>query len=448
MSRHMTEAIDVLVVGAGIAGVAAACALADNGWQVRLIDQAPTLGGAVLRQPMHGSDHRLHGPHQIRWAQLQAHLLALEKRITINLGCQFGGVDANGMALLVHTLKRSHEILTPRAVVLALGATERVRPRLGWELPGVSSAGAIQILLKTSLKAPNGRIVLAGSGPLLLAVAAQLTRMNAPPLAVLEAANPFGKWRHALGLPWNYLREAAGYALTLARAGVQVYTNTELVSVRQKGAVLSLQVRSPLAERYIETDWLGLHDGLAPNHYGPLPSKHLILRKTGDGNEVLGARAAAADGELVGHEVSGLLTQAYGQASPSGSVKTINLKRCIAVEARAQGLLNQIFQVETSQALAKLPDDTVICRCENRRLADLKALGPAPTARELRLLGRFAMGGCQGRFCSHWVEQIVGAEKKNHASILSGAHWPSRPMSIEALVTPLEDIQNSTFSKI
>jgi len=425
----MSDAAQVLVVGAGLAGMGAACALADMGLRVRLVEQAPVLGGAVLRQALQGADHRLHGPHQAHGTRLMQRLQQHHRSVRVSCGCQFGGVDAQGQALLVHARQATHEMLQPRALIVAVGATERVRPRPGWHLPGVMTAGAIQVGMKTSLAPPSGRIVLAGSGPLLLAVGAQMTRMGAPPLAIVEAANPLGRWLQALRLPTAYALEAAGYWLTLKRAEVPVWTQSEVIDITREAAGLRVRVATPAGVRQWDIDTLGLHDGIVPNDYGLRPSDRLIWRIAGDCHEALGARAAAAHGELVAREIGALLMP--DSATGRGSV----LRR-LERERRAQARLKSIYQYDEDRALRQLPLDTVICRCENRTLGDLKALGERPSVREIRLLGRFAMGACQGRFCGQWVQRLSGTQATPGASALMGAHWPSRPLSIQALVTP------------
>ena len=97
-------------------------------------------------------------------------------------------------------------------------------------------------------------------------------------------------------------------------------------------------------------------------------------------------------------------------------------------ERRAQALLARLFARDIDAELAALPSDTVLCRCEGRTLADLRAFGPQPTARELRLTGRFGMGACQGRFCADWVARISGQPD------LGRARLPVQPLSIADLM--------------
>jgi D-hydroxyproline dehydrogenase subunit alpha len=423
----MPESPDVLVVGAGLAGMAAACRLGEQGLRVWLVEQAPVWGGAVLRQSAHHTDERLKGPHQARWQDLVKRQAQLGASLQVRCGVQFSGMDADGLALLVNLADATHVLIRPRALVLATGASERVHPRRGWHLPGVMTAGAIQVGMKTSAAAPAGRVLLAGSGPLLLAVGAQLVRMGCPPVAIVEAATPQWHWRQALQLPSSYWREAAGYALTLWRAGVPVLTGTQVHAIEALHAGLRVHMRTTHGALHRDADVVGLHDGIDPDHYGPAAPQDTVCRRAGDCHEALGARAAAAHGDLVGQEVGALLQGRPAQAHLA--------RRSIERERAAQTALQEIFWYDWRKALQTLPPETVVCRCEGRTLSDLRALGPKASVREIRLLGRFGMGACQGRFCARAVQQLVEPDGAPAISELMGSHWPAKPLSIRALVT-------------
>ncbi|MFZ2103279.1 MAG: FAD/NAD(P)-binding oxidoreductase, partial [Oricola sp.] len=282
----------VLVVGAGLAGLAAATELARAGLRAIVADQARAPGGAIHRQPLSDVEMPIASPaQQRRWTMLMEEVKSQGERIEIRCASRYAGIDHQGMALL--TGERSC-LLRPSALVLATGATERVHPRPGWTLPGVMTAGAIQIQTKTLGAAPQGRILLAGSGPLLLAAAANMVDGGNPPVAVIEAARPFSH-AAALALPGAYLREAAGYMATLLRARVPLLTGADLVRIEQGTAGLRAIVGTSRGARTFEVDVIGLHDGIRPNDYGATNAPVPVLR-AGDCREALGARAALADG--------------------------------------------------------------------------------------------------------------------------------------------------------
>lgn len=411
----------ILVVGAGLAGTAAAVELARAGRSVLVVDRAARAGGAIHRQPLPGrAGVETAAP---RWARLWAEAQTLA--IDWAFETRFGGLDHLGYALLSGAQNR---LMRPAAVILATGAREIVRPRSGWTLPGVTTAGAAQIQLKTLGEAPKGRILLAGSGPLLIALAAQLTRLGNAPLAVIEAGRPFAYPLKTLRLPLSYLREGAGYMATLVAHRVPVLTGAEVERISADGAALNVQVVHRGNLRTFEVDQLCLHDGIRPNDIGLTDCAALPVLRLGDCAEALGARAALAAGRAGGKA----MVKALASGTPSGPLDAPTIAR----ERQAQALLYQIYANDERGRLAALPDDTVICRCENRTLKDLRALGPTPSARQLRLNGRFGMGPCQGRFCREWVAQALGVPA---AAPLGATRWPAAPIPISDLLHATTD---------
>ena len=428
----MTET-QILVVGAGLAGVGAAVELAGAGHKVLVVDRAPRAGGAIHRQPLPGGTAI--SSHAARWDGLMAEAQALP--IDWAFETKFAGLDHRDTALLTGARNR---LLRPAALVLALGAREAVRPRPGWTLPNVTTAGAVQIELKTLGRAPQGRLLLAGSGPLLLAVAAQMARLGNPPVAVIESGAPFAHPLLSLGLPLSYLGEAAAYLTTLLRARVMILTRAEVTAIRPDGAALSVEVDTPKGARRFTVDRVGLHDGIRRNDAGVTESGTLPVLPLGDCAEVLGARAALAAGRAGGRALA--RTLATGQ--PCGPVASATLTR----ERAAQSRLAQIYAHDGMARLSDLPGDTVLCRCEGRTLDDLRRLGAAPRVRELRLTGRFGMGACQGRFCGEWIARMTAADldAPPAATPLGRARWPLAPIAIADLIAATPDADASPLS--
>lgn len=417
----------VLVVGAGVAGLSAATALGRAGVQVLVVDQALAPGGSKYRQRPRGKDAGSRDmPVDAAWTRVMARLSGVAPLVELRCNTRYCGVDVNGRVLLTDGSGVCSQWMTPRAVVLGTGARERVQPRAGWTLPGVMTAGAIQVGIKMTGQAPAGQIVLAGSGPLLLAVGALLVRLGRPPVAIVEAGNPWRRPWRALGLPPSYLAEALACFARLRVAGVPLLTNAHATRIEAAPAGrLWVTVDSGQEQHRLACDQVGLHDGIASNDYGPSAAPGLIVRQAGDCREALGARAAEADGRQVGMALAAVLT---GRPEPAGQ------DGVAARERRAQARLSQLFAHDGLQRLAALPGDTVVCRCEQRTIDDLRILGPAPTTRQLRLNGRFAMGACQGRFCAEWVATLADPANGAAAAQLQGARWPARPVSIAALL--------------
>lgn len=416
----------VLVVGAGLAGLSAAVELARAGLPVLVVDQAQAAGGAIHRQPLPGGRSLASPAQDHRWSELMSKVGAQGNRITVSPATQFGGLDHRGTALLTGRMNR---LFRPRAVVLAVGARESVQPRPGWTLPGVETAGSLQIRMKTLGEAPEGRVLLAGSGPLLLAVGAQLTKLGRPPVAILEAGRPFARPLTAIRIPRDYWIEAIAYLSRLILARVPVLTDTRLRAIRAEGGTLVAEASS--GQRFT-VDNIALHDGIRPNDIGVPACDAVPVVRLGDCREALGARAAMADGKTGG---AALAARLLGKQAPPADPE---LDR----QRQAQARLAQLYSHDLAAELNNLPGDTVICRCESRTLNDLQALGPAPTARQLRLDGRFAMGPCQGRFCADWIARLTSAETQNPG--IGAPRWPARPIAVADLLAATDETEGKT----
>jgi len=422
----------VLVVGAGIAGISAANVLADAGQEVLLVDQAPQAGGNFYRQSFPEA-RELPRPRRVRerWQGAMARLQAHGDKISLRCSVRFAGVDHTGVACLSDLKGNNDHLLRPAAVIVATGATECVRPRPGGTTPGVMTVGALQTLLKSSGESPNGPIVLAGTGPLLMAVGAQLAKAGNPPLCILDTARPYRRALSGLRLPASYLLEAVDYLGTLVRAGVPIYWGAEVAGIapgdRHHRLKISIQTRGG-KRRQIGADYLGLHDGLKPNDYGVTTEPELKVWRTGDCREVLGARAAALDGERIGSQVADYL---------GGGKFSDRWAPDIARHRQAQAVLHLLYPDMRPFDIAGADKTTVLCRCENRTVEDLRALGQT-TAKQARLLGRFAMGPCQGRFCGETLAASLTANPDDGRSAVASpvlsSRWPIAPIRVQGIV--------------
>ena len=419
---------EVLIIGAGVAGLSAASTLAEHGIKVRVIDMAHSLGGNIYRQPVNGSSRfPMTKEHRKSWARIHTRFQKNSSNIKLDLNKRFAGIDRTGTVFISDPSDKKSELLKPVAVIIATGSSERVMPRNGWTLPGVKTAGAIQTAMKMSGKAPSGRVILAGSGPLLLAVGAQMTKLGNPPLCILEAGQPFSHPLKALKLPKEYIFEAIDYAHRLRRANVQILTGATISQISQATSSneFEVEIRNSKGQthRILATE-VGLHDGLLPSDPFEENFGGMLVRKSGDCLEINGGRAAEIDGARTGQEIAGMLL--------GKDLIDPGLTRKLDRHRDAQRTIAEIYANNAVKELANLQSDTVICRCENRTLNDLEALNDQ-TAKEVRLVGRFGMGACQGRFCTHWVEKLRETNE-NNSSAKASNRWPVRPVSIRSLV--------------
>lgn len=412
-----------LVIGGGAAGVSAAITLAESGQNVLLIEQRDKLGGAVHRQPGPRGAHVLTSAGLSRqWRSLTTRFEAQQDRIKTSLSSVFIGIDGDGRFLFDRTSEKRTYACRPSVVVAALGASERVRPFKGWNLPGVMTAGAAQVLLKEMGTFPEGRILVAGSGPLLIALAAQLSRCGRAPLAVLESSRLQPSMSAICGLLRGapQLREAVGYGLTLLRNRVRIRTGTQVRAARERTGGLNVDVQHGSSRTTIEVEYLLMHDGVFPMHVPSLTDTELKVPVilAGDGREILGAHAAALDGERAGREALAFLGQSLQPSQFGGLEKARQFQRALSL----------LFSSEPPP----ISGEAVICFCEQKRLSDLHEFGADASAREVRLVGRFGMGPCQGRFCQRTLQSF------DRDFQISTSRWPIRPVSVGSLAALTE----------
>ncbi|MGY6250738.1 FAD-dependent oxidoreductase [Bosea thiooxidans] len=413
--------VSILVVGGGPAGASAAATLAEAGLPVLLIEQRDQLGGAIHRQSAGGTESHVWRParHRRNWTALTARLQAATDRVEIRTQTIFLGVDGEGRFLFDD--RRSGRVFArqPRAAIIAAGAIETIRPFPGWELPGVMTVGGAQVLLKETGRPPAGPILVAGSGPLLPALSAQLAKAGNPPVAVLERGQPWRmpKAMARLALSGGPIGEAAAYAATLAAHRVPYRCGGVVTRAEPDRDGLKVGIRIGTSEQTLRVRHLLIHDGIEPNRTGiplPAPDATVPILLAGDGREALGADAALLDGRLaalrlLGRAIAGTAPEEHGLQ-------------------RARDFQTALARALHSEPIQPAPE-TVICRCEGRSYADLQDLADDASAREIRLMGRFGLGACQGRFCGPMIAALRGRP----LSATSPPRWPLRPVSVAAL---------------
>ncbi len=219
----MKNHYQLLIIGAGPAGLAAATVAAKEGISCAVLDEQATLGGQIYRSIEAVPDQRAQklGFEYLRGKKLAAAFREIDAKYHPHT--KVWSVNKEREVGLLQNNKAS--IITADQIIIASGAIERPVPFPGWTLPGIMQAGAGQILYKSAGIVPDNEVVLAGSGPLLLLLAWQYLHAGVEVKALLDVT-PLGN--HIIALPkfprallaHHYLTKGIAYQIELKRAGI------------------------------------------------------------------------------------------------------------------------------------------------------------------------------------------------------------------------------------
>lgn len=432
------------VVGAGPAGLTAAVTAADGGLDVVLLDAADAPGGQYYRAPGPGygppeAPHHGRAAFAALTARLDRHRVA--GRVRHLTRHQVWAGERTGADWTLHAVTgtegRDGTAVRARRLIIATGSCERQLPFPGWTLPAVVGAAGAQAMLKSGLVLPGRRIVVAGSGPLLQAVAVSLARAGARVPALVEAAGygPYGRAPLVLAADPGRLAEGVRHGTALARHRVRMLTHRAVTAVhgaeRVEGVTVSRLDRDwrpvPGSGRRIDCDALAVGHGLVPQldlavglgcatRCGADGSAALVLdaglRTTvpgiwaaGEAGGIGGVHLALTEGELAAHSV---IADALG--SLPGRDRTTVLRRTRRRMRRFAELMGAVHRPGPGWT-SWLAADTEVCRCEEVTTGAVRAavddLG-AGDSRTVKLLTRAGMGWCQGRTCGFAVRELAG----------------------------------------
>ncbi len=399
---------DVVVVGAGPGGLAVARACSKGGLSTLLIDEADRPGGQIWRAKR-SETH----PHALR---------ILEPGVEVWTSTTVFDAGPGWLC----ALKGDETLEVPwRRLVLATGARELFLPFPGWTLPGVMGAGGLQAMAKGGLPVAGKRVVLGGTGPLLLAVATWLSAEGADVVRVCEQAAPrrLLPWLAAIGARPSKAKQGLSLALDLPPAALRFGTHIASVE-RLKGSLVATLCRNGRNER-IAADYVGVGYGLVPNtELATLmgcsttggPPRVLV-----DERQNTSVQDVYAIGEVVGiggHECA----EAEGEVAAAAILgqPTETLQRRRDRERRLADAMNRAFAL--SPEVRQLPtDDTTLCRCEDvhwGRVAGFESW------KATKLQTRCGMGPCQGRICGAalWALRGYGPDKGRPPLVPVPAH--------------------------
>ncbi|MCW0437510.1 Hydrogen cyanide synthase subunit HcnB [Xanthomonas sacchari] len=330
------------------------------------------------------------------------------------------------------------------ALVLATGARELLLPFPGWTLPGVTGAGGAQALAKQGWPLRGRRVLVAGSGPLLLASAATLHRHGAQVLGIVEQASWRALAAFAAQLPLRWPDKALqALALRTQLAGVGYHAGSVVLAAYGEGRVQEVELDGPRGRRRLACDQLAVGYGLVPNvelaqllgcRLGrsgahPCVAVDAQLRTSVDGvyaaGEALGIGGrdcARVEGAIAGHLAAG----------QDAAAQALQPQRRRA-RAFAELLQRQFALDPRIHALAA--SDTLVCRCED---VPLSALQGHADLRDAKLASRCGMGACQGRICGSALTELGLAARAADFSD-DGRRPPLFPARLDALAHPCPD---------
>lgn len=388
---------DVLILGGGPAGIAAACAASDHG-KIAVLDENPALGGQIWRNSFPGK----HAPASAQWHKRMQHA-----QVTYLYGLRVFEAPAPG-TLHAEGADGLH-VIRCKKLILATGARERFLPFPGWTLRNVMGAGGLQAMVKSGLPIAGKRIVIAGSGPLLLAVAAYLKRHQAHVVSVCEQAPlpQLAKFSIALATQPSKMLQAMRYRMQLATTPYRI--GWWPVEVHGESQLDSVTITDGARRQTLRCDYLACGFHLVPNaelpallgcslHHGfvavnpmqqsSVPDVYCAGEITGIG----GLEKSLIEGSIAG----------YAAAGQSAKAHRLFSKRDKAM--RFAAAMQQAFALRSE--LRHIPSpETLICRCED---VPFNHLQQHRSWRSAKLHTRCGMGPCQGRICGSATEFIFG----------------------------------------
>ena len=452
------EKYDLVVIGAGPAGMRAALEAKRYGLRTLIIDEQAAPGGQIYRNILHADQHvrRMLGPDYQDGIKLAQELMASPVHRSFETTVWDISTDlvvtmlSGGATRCVHA----------KQIIAATGAMERATPLTGWTLPGVLTAGAAQIALKADASIPSGQVVLAGCGPLLLLVAQQLLIAGAKVAAVVETSPGNNRSLATRYLPSalrapGYLAKGVVLMSSLAFHRIPWFRRARNVEVLGDDRAVAVRFSAGKVTREIAADTVLLHHGVVPNHqisrlmrvehqwaerqrawrvvcddYGQTSVPG--FRVAGDGIAIAGAKAAEKSGALAALGAAHALeflskAQLHDLAQP--------WKKALQTQLAIRPFLDSLYR--PPDWICAPGDNIMVCRCECvtageiRQMADIGCVGPNQT----KFFSRCGMGPCQGRLCGGVVSQILSERLGRQVDEIGSYRIrpPLKPVTIQAI---------------
>jgi NADPH-dependent 2,4-dienoyl-CoA reductase/sulfur reductase-like enzyme len=426
---------DIVVIGGGPAGLAAATESAAMGLDIALVDEQVAPGGQIYRAitttPVQQRD--ILGPDYWHGEGLVAVFARSGATHSARTTVWAVTREADGFEIGL-SKDGAAQLIQAKQVILATGAQERPFPIPGWTLPGVMTAGAAQILLKSAGLVPGGTTVLAGSGPLLYLIAAQFAAVGARVECLLDTTPP-GRWRDVLRHAPEFVSSpyvTKGWSLLrAAQSMTRIVKGVEQLAATGEGKLDGVRFTIGGRSHDIPADLLLLHQGVVPGinlsnaigctHHWDATQACFIptvdewgatsvpgITIAGDAAGIAGARAAEARGTLAALHAACVLGHLDApQRDAQGAAARRELERW----SRGRKFVDALYLPAPQ---FRIPGgDTVVCRCEEvtaRQITDTVKLG-CTGPNQMKSFLRCGMGPCQGRMCGLTVTELIAKER-------------------------------------
>jgi NADPH-dependent 2,4-dienoyl-CoA reductase/sulfur reductase-like enzyme len=456
---------DFVIIGTGPAGLSAAATAAKAGAEVTIIGEDPRIGGQIFRQPVPPLEFRVplvDVPDKNIFNELHQKLDETNVEF-LSKTTAWGLSDYK--TLIVN--RKNNSRIKAKFFLIAEGAYEAPVPFPGWTLPGVTTLGGIQNLLKSQGVVPSGKVVIAGTGPLLFYTASQLVKNGVQVVAVLDASR-FSKW-----FQWSFrllrapgvLMSGMNYYRILIKHKIPVYYSSIVSRALGEDRLREIEISradrnwSPVPghEIILSADYLCLNFGFIPStqfthlagckHYydpdlrGWIPlvdsgfeTSQEGIFVAGDGNGIGGVKTAVLEGESVGLQIAARLGY-LESAEAEARIKRVD--RALRYRRWYSKFLREIYRFHPGLN-DLLKNETLVCRCEEvtyKSLNEVLQTKPQDLA-QIRILSRLGMGRCQGRFCYPTLLGLLAEDRKpaEMAFFDYRARPPLRQLPIEELI--------------
>jgi NADPH-dependent 2,4-dienoyl-CoA reductase/sulfur reductase-like enzyme len=441
-AADLSASYELVVIGGGPAGLAAAALAARAGVQTVLFDENPGVGGQIYRgigttpvrtRAVLGEDY---------WAGAALAAEAKASGATLVTGATVWSLDPDRRVGV--SVAGQVRLIQAGRVIVATGSMERPFPIPGWTLPGVMTAGAAQTALKAQGLVPAGRTIVAGCGPLLWLLTAQLLRAGAKIEAVLDTTPRLNWLKAARYLPEFALSPYWAKGLNLVREVKAALPSIAVhrIEAHGKDRLNEVVFATGAGERRMKADLLLLHQGVVPNvnlamaagvaHrwnarqlcFEPVVDADFGtsvpgIAVAGDGAGIAGGTAAVERGRIAA--LAAVQALKPGAATPNVQA----LRQALAREEMGRAFIDALYQPAPS--FRQPVGDTIACRCEEvtarqvRDAADLGAEGP----NQMKAFLSCGMGPCQGRLCGLTITELIAAQR--HATPDEVGHYRLRP---------------------